>query len=261
MKSIVIIGSGNVAEALAKAFAKARGYDLLQISGRNEKRVKEISSAAGCGYAVAPAKPARADIYIIAVSDRAIAEVAAGFNVGDSVVAHTAGSVGIEELSAAIKNRGALYPLQTFTAGREVNMAEVPLFVEGSNEYTAGILKGLGAAISDSVRECGPEERMKLHMAAVFACNFTNHLYVMAEEMLDETGIPRGVLKPLIRETAAKAIAAKNAAFVQTGPAVRNDAPTMKKHLDLLAGCPQLQELYRIISSDIWETSKKISRK
>lgn len=261
MKSIVVIGSGNVAEALSVAFAKAEGYDLVQVFGRNRDRVREISAAAGCGYATLPKELEKADIYIISVSDRAIFEVAGKLDFRDAVVAHTAGSVGIDEFPANVKNCGAFYPLQTFTAGRKVDIGRVPVFVEGNNAHTAKILLELGQAISGNVYECDSRQRMKLHLAAVFACNFTNHLYAVAETLLDSENIPHDVVKPLIEETAAKAIAATCAAAVQTGPAARNDTGTMQKHEKLLKNDEKLLEIYKLISGDIWGTSKKISQK
>lgn len=260
-QKIVIIGSGNVAETLAKTFSKLANYELIQIFGRNVARLQTISSITGVNYATESSDLAVADIYIISVSDKAISEVAKNLDFRNAVVAHTAGSSDIDELPENIVNRGVFYPLQTFTKGREVDMSSVPLFIEGKTKYAAETLKNLAQTVSGNVYEYGSEKRIKLHLAAVFACNFTNHMYAIAENILQESDIPVEVIKPLIAETASKAIDAPKAEYVQTGPAVRNDKNTMDKHIELLASAPELQILYSNISSSIWEISKKTLQK
>ncbi len=258
MKEVVIIGSGNMAEALAKAVA-ASSYTLKQLFARNETRGKLIAAAAGTQYADDPALLAEADIYLIAVSDVAISRVAETLSFGnDAVVVHTAGSVGIDELPVQIKNRGAFYPLQTFTQGREVDFREIPVFIEGNNPYAVKVLTDLAKTLSDQVHKADSAQRMKLHLAAVFACNFANHMYAIAQGLLAENGMPMDIIKPLIAETAAKALDSAKAADVQTGPAARNDYATKDKHMEFLSNHPQLQNLYKNISLSIWETSKKI---
>ncbi|MFR4026322.1 MAG: DUF2520 domain-containing protein [Alistipes indistinctus] len=150
------------------------------------------------------------------------------------------------------------YPLQTFTAGRRIDFRQVPLLIEGEHPDTAAALRLLASELSDSVYEVSEQQRAQLHLAAVFACNFTNHMYAIAQELLAEKGLPPQLIGPLISETAAKALGCPSAAAVQTGPARRGDRQTQQKHLGLLEGHPQLQELYQKISTEIWETSKKI---
>lgn len=258
MKEIVIIGSGNVADALAHAIT-ASNYTLRQIFARNRTEGRAIADAVGCDYASEPAALAEADIYLIAVSDQAIGRVTEGLHFGnDAVVAHTAGSVGLDELPRQIKNRAAFYPLQTFTKGRRVNFRDIPLFIECSSPFAVKVITDLANALSDHVRKVTSVQRMQLHMAAIFACNFSNHMYTIAQSLLAENGLQTDIIKPLIAETAAKAMESPSAATVQTGPAVRNDYQIKDKHMEMLKNHPHFQNLYKTISLNIWETSKKI---
>ena len=172
-------------------------------------------------------------------------------------MAHTAGSVPLDGLPGKIRNRGVFYPLQTFTAGRHISLGDVPLLVEGSDPQTTRTLLRLARALSSNARQASSEERAKLHLAAVFASNFSNHMYAIAQQLLDRYGLPADLLKPLMRETAAKALESVSAADAQTGPARRGDMPTQKRHLDLLDGYPELQNIYENISRHIWEISRK----
>ena len=213
---------------------------------------------AGCDHTDDPAQLVPADIYLISVSDTQIGAVAENLDFGNAIVAHTAGSVSLNVLSDRLSHRGVFYPLQTFTAGRRIDFRQVPLLIEGEHPDTAAALRLLASELSDSVYEVSEQQRAQLHLAAVFACNFTNHMYAIAQELLAEKGLPPQLIGPLISETAAKALGSPSAAAVQTGPARRGDRQTQQKHLGLLEGHPQLQELYQKISTEIWETSKKI---
>lgn len=286
MKSVVILGSGNVAENLAIAVASTH-YRLLQVYARNTQRALQIASLAGCIDSFDPKTLAKADIYIIAVSDRAISEIANSLDFpSGSIVAHTAGSANIDELPGKIENRGVFYPLQTFSSLRHVEFKTIPIFVEGSSELAERELMALAHALSGSVSKICYEQRLKLHLAAVFACNFANHMYAIAQSMLIESGLDPKYIAPLIMETATKATACEaeyadtsggsavemgeageectsetftvSAIKMQTGPAVRGDMQTQQRHLDLLQQQTKLQDIYKQLSLNIWETSKKI---
>lgn len=257
----VIIGSGNVASALAEAIYVAEGVELEQIFARNAAKAHEIANKYGCKYTSTPTELAEADLYIIAVSDQAIAKVATGLNFGDAVVAHTAGSVSMDTLPPNAKHKAVLYPLQTFTSGRKTDMQSVPFMVEGSTAKARETVSELATKLSGHVVEAGSDQRAKLHLAAVFACNFTNYMYAVGEELAQEAGFGFDILKPLIGETAAKAIDAQSPRLTQTGPAVRNDFQTKATHGEMLRERPDLKNLYVNISNNIWETSKKTSQK
>ena len=249
MKNIVLIGSGNLAEALARAISRTEGATLLQIFARNAKRGTALALENGTAWSSDPRELAAADLYILAESLPIPAEAA---------VVHTAGGIGIEALPARFDRRGVLYPLQTFTQGRSVDFAKIPLFVEGNDDSFTSELEAFARNLSRTVYRADSDRRVRLHLAAVFACNFVNHLYALGGEILHGTELPFDVLKPLIAETAAKAVDSGDPHRVQTGPAVRGDLPTLR-HEAALAHDPRLLRIYESLSQDIWETSKKTS--
>lgn len=260
MKEIVVIGSGNLAEALARAIAGSRTLRLRQLWARNAVRAEAVSRLTGAPWSSDPAALERAEWYILAVSDRAVGELAERLPIpAQAAVVHTAGSVPLDALPAKFARRGVLYPLQTFTAGRAVDFRRVPLFTEASSPALHDELDEVARTLSDTVLHAGSTERARLHLAAVFACNFVNHLYAVGAGVLARTGLPFEVLKPLIRETADKAAAAASPADVQTGPAARGDEATLRRHLDLIGDDERLRTIYALLSKDIWEISKKTS--
>lgn len=255
IRSVSIVGSGNVAEALARALRRSP-FELLEVCARNPVRGPQVARIGGCAWCVDPASAAAADLYLVAVSDRSVADAAAALRVPEgSIVAHTAGCVPLDALPFA--KRAVVYPFQTFTAGREVDFAEVPLLVEASTAETADRIGNFARTLSRTVLPANAEARARVHLAGVFACNFTNHLYAIGGHMLARAGLPFDLLRPIISETAAKAAASDDPAAVQTGPAVRGDLPTQRRHLALLAEDPLPENIYRTITQSIWEISKK----
>lgn len=315
VERVVIVGSGNLAEALARAIARAgtcsgadadaglgssegagsdaqaspgtgkgagSGLRLVQLFARNAERGRAVAVAAGTAWESDPEKLAEADIYLIAVSDKAVGEVAAALRIPaegeeaaalsvaadgegtaglsippSAIVAHTAGSVPLDVLPARFAHRAVFYPLQTFTAGRAVDFAQVPILLEAGDEACKPALERFARRLSQRVLWVDSARRAQVHLAAVFACNFANHMYVLGQELLDRAGLPFDVLKPLIAETAAKACDAASPVDVQTGPAVRGDERTRARHCVLLDDRFPLKNIYTLISNSIWETSKK----
>lgn len=257
LKRVVIVGSGNVAEALARALP-ASGAELCQVFARNRERGPRVAALGGTTWTADPDRLAEADLYLIAVSDRAVGEVAASLRLPDgAVAAHTAGSVPLDALEA-FPRRAVIYPLQTFTAGRAVDFARMPLFLEASDKGTYQAVERFARRLSSQLYPADSKRRGILHLAGVLACNFVNALYAAGERTLAREGLPFEALRPLIAETAAKALAAPSPAAVQTGPAVRGDLPTLERHRALLAEEPLLLEIYNLMSRYIWETSRKI---
>lgn len=258
---ITIIGSGNVAAALARAVSDSPFLSLCEVCARSATRGQELAKACGTTWVARPEDVAEADIYVIAVSDSAIGEVAGRLALKPgAVVAHTSGGLSIDALAPGIKDRAVLYPLQTFSAGRDVSMRDVPLFIEYSTPLAADAVSRLAASISEKVMEADSGARNRLHIAAVLAGNFSNHLYHLASQLLEESGTDLSILAPLIRETAEKAIESGSPAAVQTGPAARGDEVTLQRHLHLLEqrGDANMIEIYKLLSKSIWETSKRI---
>ncbi|MDR0510459.1 MAG: DUF2520 domain-containing protein [Rikenellaceae bacterium] len=256
MEHVIIIGSGNVAEALTKALAESPIYELTQIVARNEERGRQLADMAGCGFTSDWAETDRADIYIIAVADRAIAEASGRIDFGDGVVAHTAGGLNVNVLDQKIEHRAVLYPLQTFSAGREVDLSQVPLFVEGSTQRATDTVTALAQRLSRNVRYASSAQRAHAHLAAVFASNFTNYMYIVAEQVLANSGMEFELLAPLIEECAAKAVACGSPRLSQTGPAMRGDIVTQNNHRAMLSDA-RLREIYITLSENIWQTLRK----
>ena len=258
LQRVVLVGSGNLAEAVAQALSQS-GVELVQLFARNPERGQRVAALAGCEWCGDLAQMAEAESYLLADSDRAVGEVASSLRIpSGAVVAHTAGSVALEALPAKFANRAVFYPMQTFTVGRRVDFSTVPIFLECEREALRAPLEALARKLSRKVVWASSEERRRIHLAAVFVCNFANHLFALGEQLSEQAGVDFEVLKPLIAETVAKALEAPSPRSVQTGPALRDDQQTMERHLALLADEPRLQTLYKLISQSIWETSKRI---
>ena len=246
---IVIIGAGNVATHLSKALANA-GNNIVQIYSRTESAAKTLANKLNTNYiASLQLIDNEADLYIFSISDNAISKLAERINIRDKNVIHTAGSVPLSVFESA-GNHGVFYPLQTFSKSREINFKEVPLCIEANNRNFNKVLTGLAGQISDSVWQIDSIQRKQLHLSAVFACNFVNHMYALSKDLLGDKNIDFEILHPLIKETAEKA-AAMDPKLAQTGPALRNDTESLKKHIELLSSYPEIQQLYTTISNSI----------
>lgn len=258
IKDIVVVGSGNVAEAIALACADCPSLNLRQVAARNTERAKEIASLAKCDWCDSLSQAADADLYIISVSDRAVGEVASQLRRSSySVVVHTAGSVELNVLGT--ERCGVLYPFQTFTKGRRVDFSQIPLFIEGCDELTTLQIEQVARTLSKSVWRATSACRRDVHLTGVLACNFVNALYAMAADYLTERQqLPFDVLRPLIEQTAQKAIESTHPSTVQTGPAVRGDMAVSERHEQMLSDDKRKQMIYKLLTEQIWETSKKI---
>ena len=256
--SVVVVGSGNVAESFAATLSASRGAELRQIFARNPMRGAEIAAMTSTAWTDDPSHLADADIYIIAVSDKAIAEVAASLPFpDDAIVVHTAGSMSLQTLPDKLPNRGILYALQSFTSGRRIDLAHVPIFIEAESEAVRERLFAFARMLSTRVDYADSERRRVIHLAGVLVNNFPNHLYAIASRIIEREGMSFDILRPLIVETAEKAVASSSPERVQTGPAVRGDAEVCGAHARMLADDPLTQKIYNDITESIWETSKR----
>ena len=242
---IVLIGSGNVAFHLAKAFTEAQ-IPISQIFGRNTTELQKISEQFSIPFSTETL--ADADLYIISVSDSSIAEVSALIKNKNVLVAHTSGSVSREALSGNYR-KSVFYPLQTFSKSKNLDYSKIPFFIDAENENDEEILKNLASKISKNVMLANDEKRKYIHLTAVFACNFVNHLYARAKEISDSQGIPFDYFLPLIDETTQK-IHELEPKLVQTGPAIRNDEKVLKLHESLLTDEEKLK-IYKTLNESI----------
>ncbi len=248
--NIVLIGSGNAAAVLGRKFVTA-GHKIVQIVSRNASAASELAyewDTESANYMSLINR--NADVYIIAVSDDALAEVVSDLKLPGKVVAHTAGAVSSDILKKVSEHHGVFYPLQSLRkdVGRP---PDIPIFFEGSDQQATLVLQKLAQSISfGQAISARSDDRMKLHVAAVVVNNFTNYLYALAEKYCRKEGINFHQLLPLIRETVGR-LETVSPSTSMTGPAVRSDEETIRKHLDILEAHPQLQKVYRFLSDSI----------
>lgn len=249
---IVFIGAGNLATNLAKALYR-NGFRIVQIYSRTEEAAHALAQVVEAEYTAELSEvSADARLYIVSLKDDAFVEllprIVAGK--GDALLVHTAGSIPMDVWEGMTPRYGVFYPMQTFSKQREVDIRKVPFFVESNSADDKELLKGIAAVLSENVYEATSEQRRSLHLAAVFACNFSNHMYALAAELLKKHGLPFEAMLPLIDETARK-VHELAPVQAQTGPAVRYDENIISKHREMLADEPEMQELYRMISENI----------
>jgi len=253
MIKVVLIGSGNVAHHLIQAFAKSEKVEVIQVFARQKESIDPQfdSNKITDNYN----DLAKADLYIIAVSDDAIAAVSSQLPFENRLVVHTSGTVAMDAIDS--KNRkGIFYPLQTFSKNKAVDFSQVPICLESQNETDFELLKTLAEIVSNNVYKIDSLQRKALHIAAVFVNNFVNHLYQIGNEICIENQVPFEILKPLILETANKVMTLlPNDA--QTGPAKRNDIQTIESHLAALTNKNQ-NTIYKILTQSIQNNGKKL---
>lgn len=253
MTKVSIIGSGNVARHLIHAFQSNSEIELVQVFARNKKSLTHLldSNSVTSDYTQLQA----ADVYIIAVSDDAIAEISSQLPFENQLVVHTSGTVPLTTLESK-NRRGVFYPLQTFSKDKAVNFKTIPICLEAENEKDLQTLNQIASTISDAVYQINSEQRKALHVAAVFVNNFVNHLYQMGNEICDNNNVPFEIIKPLIQETANK-IVSLSPKEAQTGPAKRNDLTTIEAHQQFLTDENQ-STIYTLLTQSIQNNGKKL---
>ena len=254
---VVSIGAGNLSTHLSKALQNA-GFEVIQVYSRTDHSAKKLAGLLQVSYTTDIDSIVNdASLYLISVSDDAIGYLCERLPLTGGLVVHTAGSVPMDVFSGRFDNYGVIYPLQTFSKMRPVDFQEVPLFIEANTQGNLLALRKVAEAVSRKVYEASSAERMKLHLAAVFGCNFANHLFHLSAQIAQQAGFEFSVLSPLILETVHKALASGNPKEAQTGPAIRNDRKVMQKHLDLLTAHPGWQEIYAILSENIMKVKSE----
>ena len=248
---VVIVGSGNVATHLSLAMASLEGIEICQVYSPTEAHAQILAERLNCDFVTNPTQIRKeADVYLFALKDQALETVIRAVPANNGLWLHTSGSMPMQVFAGYTERYGVLYPLQTFSKSKEISFQGIPLFIECHREEDKNCLEDLARRLSGKVCELSSEKRRSLHLAAVFACNFTNHIYALAEEILAKEGLSRDYLFPLIDETAAK-VHELPAQEAQTGPAIRYDENIINKHLGMLADDPDVQTLYRLLSQSI----------
>lgn len=246
--NVIIIGSGNVATVFGKLI-KNSGHYIAAVAGRNEQQALQLAHLLEASYYSDLSLTPEADIYIIAVSDSSINDIADKLKVGKKIVVHTSGSVSKNVLQNSSENFGILYPLQSLRKENE-NSPVIPLLIDANNNETLRVLKSFASTLTSKISVANDEQRLKLHVAAVIASNFTNYIYTLTKEYCEKENVPFNMLLPLIEETAMRLYTC-NPKEMQTGPAIRKDYSTIEKHLEILSNLPELKQIYQSMSKGI----------
>lgn len=247
---IICIGAGNLATQLVLACIQ-NNQEIYQIYSRSRESAEYLACLCATDFTTdIHAIKEDADIYIYAVKDSVLPEIISLINTNQGIHIHTAGSIPIEIFQGYQENYGVFYPFQTFSKSRQVNFATIPILIEANTESNTQFLEKFAKKLSQHQIRCSSEQRKAVHLSGVFACNFTNHMYAIASQLLAEANMPFDVILPLIDETTAKIheLAPKDA---QTGPAIRYDNNIIDKHLEALKDMPKEQEIYKLISKNI----------
>lgn len=250
MSTITIIGAGNVATVLAKRFI-THHHSIIQIIHRDKLKGQTLANAVQAKHFDTSLQSLQqnADFYIIAVSDNAIAEVAQQLHIENGILLHTAGAVDMQVLQNAATQYGVLYPLQSLQASMQ-QTPTIPFLVEGNTQLAEQTIYKWATTFSQTVQLADSDYRLRMHLAAVLASNFSNHLYTLTNDYCKHTDIDFSLLLPLIQETANR-LEHYNPNDVQTGPAARNDIATIQKHQQLLQANPQLLRIYNLLTASI----------
>ncbi|MFO7979089.1 MAG: Rossmann-like and DUF2520 domain-containing protein [Bacteroidales bacterium] len=250
IQKVVVLGAGNVATHLALAMKEA-GLQIVQVYSRTQQSAGVLARKLDCSFVTELDNLAQgADLYLLSVSDDVIENIAAQLPFKDALLVHTSGSTSLDALNAAGSRTGVLYPLQTFSKNVPVRLSEVPLCLETRSREDMQLLDHLASTLSHSVFHIASEKRRLLHVAAVFVCNFTNHMYTLGADLVNSGGLPFDMLRPLIAETARKAMNS-SPQDLQTGPAIRQDQKTLQAHNELLHGLQDMQNLYNFVTQSI----------
>ena len=244
------IGAGNVAWHLAPALAQS-GNSIVQVISRSLSGAQRLAGHLGCTASDRVSDlNCEIQVLFLTVPDHALPDIFQAIHGYTGIAVHTSGTFSMDGRSPRIRRFGGFYPLQTFTIGRPLDLSRIPVFIEGSDPDVTRTIRQLAEGLTDQVYEASPDDRKWIHLAAVWANNFSNHMFAQSLRILEIRGQPMRLLEPLIRETYEKALQ-MGPQQAQTGPAKREDITTIGKHLEMLEEYPDLKELYRMISESI----------
>ncbi|WP_020526268.1 Rossmann-like and DUF2520 domain-containing protein [Flexithrix dorotheae] len=251
---VAFVGAGNVAWHLSQAFQKA-GCKITEVYSQNIENARALCEKLNSGTAKNELdfSESKAQLIVISVKDDALTDLVKQLKlpqVTQPIVVHTSGSQPLSIISDSLPSAGVFYPLQTFSKRKEIDLSRSPVLIESNKVKDKGLLLELAKRISNYVEEVDSSARTSLHIAAVFACNFSNHLFAIAKEILNKKGLNFNLLEPLIEETVYKAFSHSPKAG-QTGPAIRKDEEIIQKHLLALKENASYQQLYELLTRSI----------
>ena len=256
--NISFAGAGRVAMALCQGLSDS-GFKIDRIASPSEPGGSLLAGRCNALWSPELIFPDSTKLIIVAVPDHSLKHVLKDIKCNpDTIVVHTAGSYGLDIFPGHLKNRGVFYPLQTFSHDRKISFTDLPFLLEASDDKSLKFLASIATSLGGKIYYAGYESRKMLHLAAVFACNFTNHMLTLGKSISSKAGFDFDILAPLIKETIEKAILTgpENS---QTGPAVRHDSNTIEKQLELLSFSPEMQGIYREITRSIMDYYRKVS--
>lgn len=248
MKKITFIGSGNVASNLSIEL-RNKGYEIVEVWSKSENSAKKLSKKLNCNWSADLKKLKYTHLFIVSIKDDFIEHVISQIQDKKTPIIHTSGSIGLDVFEEN-SSFGVLYPLQSFNKEMPSNFKEVPICIESNDKNLEKDLYKMGSHISESVHLINSYQRQILHLSAVFACNFSNHMIRISEEILKENSLDFNLLKPLIYNTINR-IHTNSPKKTQTGPAIREDYRTIEKHIELLKDNSQLKRIYSEITDNI----------
>ncbi|PZD79352.1 Rossmann-like and DUF2520 domain-containing protein [Mesonia sp. K7] len=249
MIKVSILGAGNVATHLFRAFTESPEIEVQQVYNHRRESLEQFTNAATITD-LKDLKPA--DVILISLKDDLVSTYVEKLQDRNELILHTSGSVPLQKTA---KNNGVFYPLQTFSKQEEVNFKEVPLCLEADSEKNYQLLEQLAKLVSDKIYPISSTQRKSLHLSAVFVCNFVNHLYQIGEDLCEQNQVPFEILHALMTETTKKATH-NSPKRVQTGPAIRNDQKTISSHLAQLDDA-NFKEIYKLLTQSIQRTHGK----
>ena len=253
---VVLIGSGSVATHLGIAL-KEKGVKISQVYSRNIKNAEKLAEKLNTSFITDISDIYKeADIYFYALTDNAFKSLLRKIEMPKGIQVHTAGCIPISEFEGFTLKFGVFYPLQTFSINKPVDFSQIPICIEASDLDVQQKLLEIANLLSNKTYIINSEQRKKLHLAAVFACNFTNYMYDIASKILDDSGFQFEIIQPLIAETAEK-IKTMIPYDAQTGPALRMDEKTIEKHISMLDKKPDLKKIYKLLTKSIYNRHKK----
>lgn len=257
IKKVSIVGAGNVGHNFALAFRQA-GYQIHEVYSRTQRSAMLLSQTLSTNYTTNLAELKKdTDLIILAVNDDALPSVINQIKIKNVPIVHTSGSTPISVFEKhGFVHYGIFYPVQSFSKNETESLAPIPICIEANDSETGDLLLSLARSVSTKVFAMDSEKRKALHVAAVFANNFTNHLFHIADEILRSKEISFEVIRPLLEKTAGK-IKTETPLNAQTGPAVRNDRQVIDNHLEYLKSNQEYQEIYRIMTESIYSSQKK----
>jgi predicted short-subunit dehydrogenase-like oxidoreductase (DUF2520 family) len=255
IRKIVLFGAGNLATNLALALKK-EGFDILQVYNRTVSHGKKLAEKVDATYIsdLSKLNPV-ADLYIISVSDSAIKSIADKVHLKDKLIIHTSGSMDIDILQRASSNYGVFHSPQTFSKSKPVSFRNLHIDIQANNKRSEEALVEFAGILCNNVHVVNSEQRKIIHIAAVFAGNFTNFMYSIAEDILTGNDLPFDLMHPIIKKTSENS-KYKDPFKRQTGPAVREDYEVLANHRKVLAKYPQYRAIYDLISKNIIKHKK-----